>query len=129
MVPPAPGIFSTTTGWPSARAIRSLTTRATVSVGPPALNGTTTVMGRDGKSSAEADDEATTIAAKAKAVKNLRMVLYLSCSAKAEHPVHTTLSLSTGSSAFADDDNTLPALSADDGSITKNSADRYRHRS
>ena len=46
--PPAPLTFSMTTGWPSAPRIRSAMTRASVSVGPPAGNGTTIVTGRDG---------------------------------------------------------------------------------
>ena len=48
IVPPAPAVFSITTGWPSERAMRSPRMRAIVSVGPPAANGTTTVMGREG---------------------------------------------------------------------------------
>src|SRR5580692_3094686 len=49
MVPPAPVTFSMTTGCPSDCPIRSPTTRALTSVGPPALNGTIMVIGRDGK--------------------------------------------------------------------------------
>jgi hypothetical protein len=48
MVPPAPVTFSTTTAWPSEDFIRSLTMRATVSVMPPAANGTIIVIERDG---------------------------------------------------------------------------------
>ncbi len=48
MVPPAPVTFSAITGWPSEVFMRSLTTRATMSVAPPAANGTITVIGRDG---------------------------------------------------------------------------------
>jgi hypothetical protein len=47
-VPPAPPTFSTTTCWPSARVIDSASTRATVSLGPPAANGTIIVTGRVG---------------------------------------------------------------------------------
>jgi len=48
MVPPAPLTFSMITDWPSALLMRSLTMRATISVTPPAANGTITVTGRDG---------------------------------------------------------------------------------
>src|SRR5258706_565125 len=48
MGPPAPAVFSITSGWPSERPMRSPRMRAIVSVGPPAANGTTTVMGREG---------------------------------------------------------------------------------
>src|SRR6266566_9773161 len=44
-VPPAPPIFSTTSVWPSVRDIWSPTRRVTTSVGPPAANGTITVIG------------------------------------------------------------------------------------
>jgi hypothetical protein len=43
-VPPAPSTFWTTILVPSLAAIGSAIMRVTVSVGPPALNGTTTVM-------------------------------------------------------------------------------------
>jgi hypothetical protein len=36
------------TCWPSVLVIGSAISRATVSVGPPAANGTTIVIGRDG---------------------------------------------------------------------------------
>ncbi|MGX1044306.1 hypothetical protein AB7M41_004012 [Bradyrhizobium diazoefficiens] len=49
MLPEAPATFSTTTVVCSSAAIRSDRMRASVSVGPPAANGTTSVMGRDGK--------------------------------------------------------------------------------
>src|SRR5579864_9053271 len=48
MVPAAPVRFSITTDWPSVRFIRSASTRPSVSVGPPAGNGTTITIGRDG---------------------------------------------------------------------------------
>jgi len=48
MVPPAPVTFSTMTGWPSAAFMRSPSRRAMVSGGPPAVVGTTIVMGRLG---------------------------------------------------------------------------------
>src|SRR6267378_8453914 len=44
--------------WPSTLPICSVTIRATTSLGPPAGNGTTTVMGRDGKVSASASSGA-----------------------------------------------------------------------
>src|SRR3954462_1908403 len=48
MVPPAPVVFSTNTGWPKARAIGPATSRAVTSVVPPAAKGTTTTTGRVG---------------------------------------------------------------------------------
>jgi len=44
-VAPAPRLFSTTTAWPSALPIGTASARATTSVGPPAANGTTSVIG------------------------------------------------------------------------------------
>src|SRR4051794_31512048 len=54
MVPPAPPMFSTITGWPSVVFIRSATRRDTMSVMPPAGNGTIQVMGLLGNVSARA---------------------------------------------------------------------------
>src|SRR5262245_55651130 len=48
MVPPAPVVFSTNMDCPSACRMGSLMMRASVSVGPPAANGTTSVIGFDG---------------------------------------------------------------------------------
>jgi hypothetical protein len=48
MPPPAPDTFSMTIGWPSDVFMRSVRMRASVSVGPPAGNGTIMVIGRDG---------------------------------------------------------------------------------
>jgi hypothetical protein len=48
MLPPAPVTFSTMTVWPSERPMRSAMIRAMVSVGPPAENGTVSVMERAG---------------------------------------------------------------------------------
>src|SRR4051812_47139515 len=62
MLPPAPARFSTTTCWPSVRLILSATVRAIASLPPPAAYGTTSVIGRDGKSSAAAAAVMTTIA-------------------------------------------------------------------
>src|SRR5262245_59597381 len=65
MVPPAPVTFSTTTCWPSAFDIGTAIRRATVSDGPPAWNGATMVMNREGNSCALAlDTEATSAAAR-----------------------------------------------------------------
>jgi hypothetical protein len=48
MLPDAPATFSTTMVACNSAAIRSDRIRASVSVGPPAANGTTRVMGREG---------------------------------------------------------------------------------
>src|SRR5262249_5334042 len=49
MVPAAPAVFSMRTLCPSAGPMPCATMRATVSVGPPAANGTTIMIGRDGE--------------------------------------------------------------------------------
>src|SRR6476469_2541841 len=49
VVPPAPGEFSTITGWPRCGRMPSAMMRAMVSVDPPAASGTRIVTGRDGK--------------------------------------------------------------------------------
>src|SRR5882672_9179525 len=49
IVPPAPPTFSTTTVWPRGTRMRSAMMRAAVSVEPPGGNGTTRVIGREGK--------------------------------------------------------------------------------
>src|SRR5262245_32536552 len=49
---PAPGTFSTITGWPMSSDSRAAMMRAEVSTGPPAANGTTMVTGRLGPSCA-----------------------------------------------------------------------------
>src|ERR1700730_17274018 len=54
MLPAAPVTSSTMTFCPSVRPICSAIRRPTTSVGPPAANGTTMVIGRDGYSSAAA---------------------------------------------------------------------------
>ena len=56
MVPAAPVTFSITTVWPSVARIRSPSVRASTSVGPPAANGTTMVIGFDGNVCACADE-------------------------------------------------------------------------
>ena len=48
MVAPAPVTVSTRIDWPSVLLMCSLMIRATVSVGPPAGNGTMSVIGFDG---------------------------------------------------------------------------------
>jgi hypothetical protein len=48
MLPPAPPTVSMTSGWPSATRIGSAKSRASVSTGPPAGNGTMIVIGRVG---------------------------------------------------------------------------------
>jgi hypothetical protein len=53
-VPVAPGLLSTTKGWPSVFCICCATARATVSVEPPAGKGTTTVTAFSGQFCAEA---------------------------------------------------------------------------
>ena len=45
MLPPAPGRFSITTGWPSSGAIRSASSRAVMSAAPPGGKGTTMLQG------------------------------------------------------------------------------------
>ncbi len=47
-MPPAPGLFSTTTGWPSRSLRLFAVKRAALSVTPPGANGTTQVIGRFG---------------------------------------------------------------------------------
>src|ERR1700738_5055159 len=48
MVPPAPPTFSTMMVWPNVRDMWSPRRRVTTSVGPPAANGTMTVIGLSG---------------------------------------------------------------------------------
>ncbi|CFW38247.1 Uncharacterised protein [Bordetella pertussis] len=48
MMPLAPGLFSTTTGWPSSAAMPWPRLRATTSVMLPGGNGTTMRIGRSG---------------------------------------------------------------------------------
>src|SRR3954471_20008250 len=70
MVPPAPGRFSTSTGWPSAAASLSLTLRAMMSVALPGVNGTTMRTGFVGKVSA-----ATFSAKNARTIKSFISIL------------------------------------------------------
>ncbi len=62
-MPPAPGMLSTTSCWPSSSDIRGVMMRPTTSIGPPAANGTTIVTGRAGQSCADAPTVATVNAA------------------------------------------------------------------
>src|SRR5688572_4434029 len=54
MVPPAPGLFSTTTGWPSASDRPGATRRAVMSTFPPGAKGTMMRIGFAGKACAAA---------------------------------------------------------------------------
>src|SRR6202163_149316 len=63
MLPPAPGLFSTTTDWPQTSCRRLLSRRAVISVEPPGVNGTTTRTDLTGQSAAKARDETTAGAA------------------------------------------------------------------
>src|SRR4051795_4057188 len=65
MLPPAPGLFSTTTDCPHTSCRRLETSRAVISVEPPGVNGTTTRTGFAGQSPAalETDGTASTAAA------------------------------------------------------------------
>src|SRR5258705_10676466 len=59
MLPPAPGLFSTTTDWPQTSCRRLPTRRAVVSVEPPGANGPTTRTDLTGQSAAEAREKTT----------------------------------------------------------------------
>src|SRR5215831_16631203 len=67
MVPEAPATFSMMTGWPSGSRMPSATMRPMASAGPPAPNGTTNVIGRDGYDCAHAIALAPTASANASA--------------------------------------------------------------
>src|SRR5260221_6701315 len=69
MLPPAPGLFSTTTDWPQTCCRRLPTRRAVISVEPPGANGTTTRTGLVGQATARARDERMDGAATAAAAK------------------------------------------------------------
>src|SRR5882762_6451047 len=56
MVPPAPGRFSITTGWPTCKETFSDTVRAMMSVPLPGVNGTMTLIGFAGQACAQAAD-------------------------------------------------------------------------
>jgi len=55
MVPPAPGLFSTTTGWPSVRDSSVPTAREIMSAVLPAASGTSKRIGRAGQLCAMAE--------------------------------------------------------------------------
>jgi hypothetical protein len=67
-------VLSTITVWPSVRLIRSARMRASVSVGPPAVNGTTSVICFDGKVCALAPPAARLQASIRPAMNLLRIV-------------------------------------------------------
>src|SRR5712664_169700 len=69
MLPPASGLFSTTTDWPQTSCRRLLTRRAVISVEPPGVNGTTTRTGLTGQSAPEAREIRIDGAATAAAVR------------------------------------------------------------
>src|SRR6266481_7828371 len=69
MLPPAPGLFSTTTDWPQTSCRRLLTRRAVISVEPPGVNGTTTRTGLAGQSAPNARERRIEGAAAAAAVR------------------------------------------------------------
>jgi len=56
VMPPPPGTFSMMIGWPSVSPSVGCRMRASESIGPPAANGTTMVIGRLGQSSALAPE-------------------------------------------------------------------------
>src|SRR6516164_5054129 len=62
-MPPAPGLVSSTIGWPTKRETLSRTTRAVVSEALPAGKGLMTLIGRAGQLSAWADAAANRTAA------------------------------------------------------------------
>src|SRR5688572_18615305 len=55
MLPLAPGLLSTITGWPSCLPMSAASMRATVSRMPPGATGTTSVIGRLGNGCATAE--------------------------------------------------------------------------
>src|SRR5437588_6341735 len=55
MICVAPGLFSTTTGWPQISESRAPIERESASVAPPGVVGTTIFTGRDGNCCASAD--------------------------------------------------------------------------
>ena len=75
VVPPAPGRFSMTNGWPTCRDSWSSTTRPVMSTALPALNGLIAEMARDGQACAWADGAAAARATAASAPHSTRMDL------------------------------------------------------
>src|SRR5258706_4798159 len=76
-LPEAPVTFSITTVCPSVLRICSARMRASTSVGPPAENGTISVIGRDGKLSARDEiGHAAAIVPIAALIKSRRLMRY-----------------------------------------------------
>src|SRR4029077_14755806 len=69
MLPPAPGLFSTTTDCPHTSCRRLETRRAVISVEPPGVNGTTTRTDLAGQSAPKAREVRSDGAAKAAAAR------------------------------------------------------------
>src|SRR5262249_21050635 len=72
IVPPPPGLFSMTNGWPSCRETWSSTTRATVSLALPAVNGLMTCIALVGQASGSAAAAVATSATPAMALHKPR---------------------------------------------------------
>src|SRR5262245_39881980 len=81
---PAPGTFSTITGWPTSSDSRAAMMRAEVSTGPPAANGTTMVTGRVGQSCARAATGLVSAMASAAAI-SFRMMVLRNCADRSFH--------------------------------------------
>src|SRR5437870_10187370 len=64
MICVAPGLFSTTTGWPQISESRAPIERDSASVAPPGVVGTTIFTGREGKGWAQPGGSAPKAAAK-----------------------------------------------------------------
>jgi hypothetical protein len=72
VVPPPPGLFSTTIGWPRCLLASSASSRWWRSVEPPAGHGTMSVIGRDGNACARAAPNGATSAAAAAEARTAR---------------------------------------------------------
>src|SRR5882724_6393068 len=72
-MPPAPPTFSITICWPRISLMRGVTIRVNTSAGPPAANGTITVIGRDGYVCADASSVVAKIALKPTAKALIRI--------------------------------------------------------
>src|SRR6185437_14305183 len=92
MLAPAPVTFSTMTAWPSDSLMRSLRMRASVSVGPPAGNGTIIVIEWEGKVSARTPVGHPSVAASAAAPNARpatgRIVAVFMCFPRVSHLKH-----------------------------------------
>ena len=71
----APALFSMTTGWPSLSCSFWLTSRAVMSVNPPGVYGTITLIGREGHDWASAGAAISSVAAAASAAANRRRAM------------------------------------------------------